>query len=98
MQDSQVYISLFTSPMCVCIADGLGSTQDPAFHQSFADLYTAPSLQVPWYNVLGNHDYGDGAPQEDALPSHCAPTDQGCYFSPVHQVSCLADEHDSVHI
>lgn len=77
-------------------ADGLGSTQDPAFQQSFADLYSAPSLQVRWYNVLGNHDYGDGAPHEDALPSHCAPTDQGCYFSPVHQVRCLTDKHTSV--
>lgn len=67
-------------------ADGLASTQDPAFGQSFSDPYSAPSLQVPWYNVLGNHDYGDGAPPGDALPSDCAPTDQGCYFSPVHQV------------
>lgn len=67
--------------------NGLASTQDPAFGQSFSDPYSAPSLQVPWYNVLGNHDYGDGAPPGDALPSDCAPTDQGCYFSPVHQLS-----------
>ena len=76
-------------------ADGLGSTRDPAFQQSFADLYSAPSLQVPWYNVLGNHDYGDGAPREDALPGHCGPTNQGCYFSPVHQVRCIDSKHNS---
>ena len=68
------------------LADGLGSVQDPAFQRSFSDLYSAPALQVPWYNVLGNHDYGDGAPPGDALPSHCGPGDDGCYFSPVHQV------------
>ena len=72
------------------LADGLGSVQDPAFHKSFADLYTAPALQIPWFNVLGNHDYGDGAPSEGALPSHCATTDPGCYFSPVHQVRFLS--------
>ncbi|MBA0854808.1 hypothetical protein Goshw_005339 [Gossypium schwendimanii] len=32
-------------------------SQDPAFHQSFSDIYTAPSLQKQWYIVLGNHDY-----------------------------------------
>jgi len=25
---------------------------------SFEDIYTAPSLQIPWYVALGNHDYG----------------------------------------
>ncbi|XP_022776545.1 purple acid phosphatase 4-like isoform X2 [Durio zibethinus] len=36
---------------------GLTGIDDPAFHQSFTDIYTAPSLQKQWYNVLGNHDY-----------------------------------------
>ncbi|OIW18066.1 hypothetical protein TanjilG_19298 [Lupinus angustifolius] len=37
--------------------DGLTSTNDPAFTESFTKIYTAPSLQKQWYNVLGNHDY-----------------------------------------
>ncbi|KAK3442510.1 hypothetical protein EUGRSUZ_B02656 [Eucalyptus grandis] len=36
---------------------GLTGEDDPAFFKSFTDIYTAPSLQKPWYNVLGNHDY-----------------------------------------
>ncbi|CAN6307345.1 unnamed protein product [Urochloa humidicola] len=37
--------------------DGLKSVHDTAFEESFIDIYTAQSLQKPWYLVLGNHDY-----------------------------------------
>ncbi|KAK8507940.1 hypothetical protein V6N13_055409 [Hibiscus sabdariffa] len=37
--------------------NGLTGVDDPAFHESFTDIYTAPSLQKQWYTVLGNHDY-----------------------------------------
>ncbi|KAG6402656.1 hypothetical protein SASPL_134858 [Salvia splendens] len=44
--------------------DGLTDENDAAFHKSFTDIYTAPSLQKMWYNVLGNHDYrGDALAQ-----------------------------------
>ncbi|RZC80768.1 hypothetical protein C5167_043347 [Papaver somniferum] len=36
---------------------GLKSVDDPAFKESFMNIYTAPSLQKQWYLVLGNHDY-----------------------------------------
>lgn len=42
--------------------EGVRSTTDPRWRSSFEDIYVAPSLQVPWYAVLGNHDYR-GAPQ-----------------------------------
>ncbi|CAN6288566.1 unnamed protein product [Urochloa humidicola] len=46
--------------------DGLASVEDRAFHESFVDVYTAKSLQKPWYLVLGNHDYrGDVLVQLD---------------------------------
>ncbi|KAJ3679659.1 hypothetical protein LUZ60_017670 [Juncus effusus] len=37
--------------------NGLTGVDDKAFEQSFTDIYTAESLQKPWYTVLGNHDY-----------------------------------------
>ncbi|GLT96837.1 hypothetical protein SLE2022_144320 [Rubroshorea leprosula] len=37
--------------------NGLTGVNDPAFQESFTNIYTAPSLQKQWYNVLGNHDY-----------------------------------------
>lgn len=36
---------------------GVASVHDPAWEQSFENIYTAHSLQVPWYVVPGNHDY-----------------------------------------
>ena len=37
---------------------GVISENDPLFHYSFENIYTAHSLQCDWYPVLGNHDYG----------------------------------------
>ncbi|XP_015868024.3 purple acid phosphatase 3-like [Ziziphus jujuba] len=37
--------------------DGLTGVDDPAFKESFSNIYTAPSLQKQWFSVLGNHDY-----------------------------------------
>lgn len=41
---------------------GVKSADDPQWKTSFEDVYTAPSLQTPWYVALGNHDYR-GVPQ-----------------------------------
>jgi acid phosphatase len=37
--------------------DGVTGLDDPQWKASFEDVYSAPSLQVPWYVALGNHDY-----------------------------------------
>ncbi|KAF3497984.1 hypothetical protein DY000_02054931 [Brassica cretica] len=37
--------------------NGLLGLDDPAFQDSFTNIYNASSLQKPWYTVLGNHDY-----------------------------------------
>lgn len=37
--------------------DGVAGIDDPHWRASFEDVYTAPSLQRPWYVTLGNHDY-----------------------------------------
>ena len=36
---------------------GVVSEEDPLWHYSFENIYTAHSLQCDWYPVLGNHDY-----------------------------------------
>jgi acid phosphatase len=41
---------------------GVQSVSDPHWKDSFEDVYSAKSLQTPWYAILGNHDYG-GVPQ-----------------------------------
>jgi acid phosphatase len=41
---------------------GVQSTSDPRWQSTFENIYTARSLQVPWYSTLGNHDYR-GVPQ-----------------------------------
>jgi acid phosphatase len=33
------------------------TANDPQWHGSFEDIYTAPALQSPWKIILGNHDY-----------------------------------------
>ncbi|XVF85546.1 hypothetical protein PTKIN_Ptkin17bG0125900 [Pterospermum kingtungense] len=44
--------------------NGLKGVHDPAFRESFTNIYTAKSLQKQWYSVLGNHDYrGDAVAQ-----------------------------------
>ncbi|MEQ1490669.1 MAG: tartrate-resistant acid phosphatase type 5 family protein [Terricaulis sp.] len=43
---------------------GVGSISDPQFRDSFENIYSAPSLQRPWYVVLGNHDY-EGSPNAE---------------------------------
>ncbi|XP_062183014.1 LOW QUALITY PROTEIN: purple acid phosphatase 17-like [Phragmites australis] len=44
--------------------NGLTGVHDKAFEESFTNIYTAKSLQKPWYTILGNHDYrGDALAQ-----------------------------------
>ncbi|KAL3502121.1 hypothetical protein ACH5RR_036570 [Cinchona calisaya] len=48
--------------------NGLTGVEDPAFEESFSDIYLGQSLQKQWYSVLGNHDYrGDVLAQLDPI-------------------------------
>ncbi|MBL8546309.1 MAG: metallophosphoesterase [Hyphomonadaceae bacterium] len=51
---------------------GVSSVSDPQFRESFEDIYSAPSLQAPWYVVLGNHDY-EGSPNAQIAYSNRSP-------------------------
>lgn len=49
-------------PFVVSLGDnfyenGVASADDPQWNESFENVYAAPSLQVPWNVILGNHDY-----------------------------------------
>lgn len=46
--------------------NGVTSTDDPRWQISFEQVYNAPSLQVPWYVALGNHDYRGNVPAQIA--------------------------------
>ena len=37
--------------------DGVVSTSDPLWALYYRDLFTEPATFVPWYLILGNHDY-----------------------------------------
>jgi acid phosphatase len=52
--------------------NGVQSATDPEWRTSFEDIYTASSLQIPWYVALGNHDYR-GVPQAQLDYSKSSP-------------------------
>lgn len=75
--------------------NGLLSIDDPQFHSSFSEVYSADSLQVPWHAILGNHDYGECWTHESCaeVTARC----QGrpdCYLSPLHQLNVALWEQD----
>ena len=56
--------------------NGVQSVDDPQWKTSFENIYTDPALQVPWYAVLGNHDYkGNPQAQIDYAPAQHAVED-----------------------
>ena len=72
---------------------GVQSATDPQWKSSFEAVYTAPSLSVPWYSILGNHDYkGRTEAQLDYAKTHPQWKMPARYFSAVEPI----DENDKV--
>lgn len=44
--------------------NGVTSIRSPQWLSSFENIYSEASLQIPWYVVLGNHDYRGGPAAE----------------------------------
>ncbi|MBO8459894.1 MAG: metallophosphoesterase, partial [Bacteroidetes bacterium] len=37
--------------------EGIVSTQDPLWLTNYEQVYSHPELMIPWYPILGNHEY-----------------------------------------
>jgi len=66
---------------------GVASLEDDHWQRSFEQVYDAPSLQVPWYVILGNHDYvGKCQPQLDYGKTHPRWIMPARYYTQSYQV------------
>lgn len=50
--------------------NGVKSVDDPQWQKSFEEVYRDPALQVPWYCILGNHDYHAGGDCDAQIAYH----------------------------
>ncbi|KAK9813485.1 hypothetical protein WJX73_001645 [Symbiochloris irregularis] len=76
---------------------GLTSTEDEQFRTSFTDVYNDPGLQVEWWAVLGNHDYGEmWNVSVMPAPTNCRGLKypSQCYYSPLHELSAALTRRD----
>lgn len=71
---------------------GVISLKDDHWQKSFEEVYAAPSLQVPWYVILGNHDYrGYTVPQLEYGKTHSRWVMPARYFNKVHPVDAATN-------
>lgn len=67
---------------------GVTSLDDDHWQKSFETVYDAPSLQVPWYVILGNHDYvGNCVPQLEYGRTHPRWNMPARYYTKVYPVN-----------
>jgi tartrate-resistant acid phosphatase type 5 len=72
--------------------DGVASLDDPHWQQSFERVYAAAPLQVPWYVILGNHDYHvDPQPQFEYGKTHPRWILPARYYSHVYAVDAATN-------
>ena len=67
---------------------GVQTATDSQWKSSFEEIYTASSLAVPWYVILGNHDYkGRPGAQLDYAKTHPNWKMPARYFSAVEPIT-----------
>src|SRR5258708_2418480 len=67
---------------------GVQTATDSQWKSSFEEIYTASSLAVPWYAILGNHDYkGRPGAQLDYAKTHPNWKMPARYFSAVEPLT-----------
>jgi tartrate-resistant acid phosphatase type 5 len=67
---------------------GVQTATDSQWKSSFEEIYTASSLAVPWYAILGNHDYkGRPGAQLDYAKAHPNWKMPARYFSAVEPIT-----------
>lgn len=69
--------------------DGVEGLNDSHWRESFEDVYTAPSLQTPWYVALGNHDYRGCV---DAQIAYTRQSGRWCLPARYHALTAPIDE------
>jgi tartrate-resistant acid phosphatase type 5 len=52
--------------------NGIASADSPRWKTEYEDVYDAPSLMIPWYATLGNHEYR-GKPDAEVAYSKLSP-------------------------
>lgn len=68
--------------------DGVADLHDPQWNTSFENVYADPALQVPWYVILGNHDYrGSCEAQLEYGKTHPRWQMPARYFQQTHQLN-----------
>ncbi|MDF9798454.1 tartrate-resistant acid phosphatase type 5 [Catalinimonas alkaloidigena] len=74
--------------------NGVESTRDSLWQSSFEKVYTQPSLQIPWYSILGNHDYRSNTSAQILYSQQsarwCMPSR---YYSKLMKVNASSDVH-----
>jgi acid phosphatase len=67
--------------------NGVVSLADEHWQKSFENVYTAPSLRVPWHIILGNHDYHGNCDAQLAYASQSSRwTMPARYYMQSHQI------------
>ena len=67
--------------------DGVASLEDSHWQQTFERVYADDSLQVPWYVILGNHDYrGNCDVQLEYGKTHPRWIMPARYYTQIHRV------------
>lgn len=87
-----VYAWLISAEFVIALGDnfyndGVASISDSLWDTAFHDVYTSKYLQIPWFPVMGNHDYHGNVTAQVARTK----VDQGIWTMPEDYYSYVYD-------